>query len=407
MSLRHLYQLGLASAIILAVPALRAADATLLKKTGSVTVTPQGGQATELNVNDKIPDGATVKTGPGAEAYIQPLDGAIATMKANTTVEIGTGNATINLKSGNLVSTIDPAKKVKYSVRTPKGVAAARGTAFSTAVDGVNVTVASTADTVTMTIGGQVLSISAGMVSYTPAGATQATVVPLAQAAASNPAIMQMVQTAVQTMSAVIQNNVGNMSAASATSLATQVVAVASAAAPSQAASFTSQVVTAMTSPTASTATSAATTSNAIASVATAAAQASPGQAAQVASAAVQAAPAQTGVVTAAVSQAVPSASTDVVNSVAQTTGQSTSSIQTQSNAAQGQASAVVGNVTATNSGIVTPSSNTQTPSQSPTQNQNQNQNQSQNQNTNTNNNNQTPITDPSQSQNVSGAGGP
>ncbi|HTZ20146.1 MAG TPA: hypothetical protein VMC06_04620, partial [Opitutaceae bacterium] len=115
MSLRNLCKFGLACAIILTVPTLRAADATLLKKTGSVTMTPKGGQPTELNVNDKIPDGATVKTGPGAEAYLQPIDGAVATMKANTTLEIGTGNATINLKSGNLVSTIDPAKKANYS----------------------------------------------------------------------------------------------------------------------------------------------------------------------------------------------------------------------------------------------------------------------------------------------------
>ena len=355
MSLRNLCKFGLACAIILTVPTLRAADATLLKKTGSVTMTPKGGQPTELNVNDKIPDGATVKTGPGAEAYLQPIDGAVATMKANTTLEIGTGNATINLKSGNLVSTIDPAKKANYSVRTPKGVASARGTAFSTVVDGVNVTIASTADAVTFTIGNQIMTISAGQVSYTPPGATQPSApVPLAQAAASNPAIMQMVQTAVQTMASVVQNNVGNMSAASATTLATQVVAVASAAAPEQAATFTSQVVTAMTSPTASTATSAATTTTAIASVAAAAAQAAPGQAAQVASAAVQAAPAQTGVVTSAVSQAVPSASTAVVNSVAQTTGQSTASVQTQSDAAQSQGAAVVSSVTTTNNAIVT-----------------------------------------------------
>jgi hypothetical protein len=368
MSLRHLHNLGLACAIILAVPALRAADATLLKKTGSVTVTPQGGQATELNVNDKIPVGATVKTGPGAEAYIQPIDGAVATMKANTTLEIGTGNVTINLKSGNLVSTIDPAKKANYTVRTPKGVAAARGTAFSTSVDGVNVTVASTADPVTFTIGNQTMSISAGMVSYTPAGATQAIVVPLAQAAANNPAIMQMVQTAVQTMATVIQDNLGNMSAESATSLAIQVVGVASAAVPSQAATFTTEVVTAMTSPTASTATSAATTSTAIASVAAAAAEGSPGQAAQVASAAVTAAPAQTGVVTSAVSQAVPSAAASVIYSVSQTTGQSISSIQSQSDAAQSQGAAIANTVITTTNPIVTPPTTSPAPSQTQTQ---------------------------------------
>ncbi|HTZ21756.1 MAG TPA: hypothetical protein VMC06_12815, partial [Opitutaceae bacterium] len=115
MSPRCLCKFGVVCVFLVSLPALCAADATLLRKTGSVTVTPKGGQATELNVNDKIPDGATVKTGPGAEAYLQPIDGAVATMKANTTLEIGTGNATINLKSGNLVSTIDPAKKANYS----------------------------------------------------------------------------------------------------------------------------------------------------------------------------------------------------------------------------------------------------------------------------------------------------
>lgn len=322
---------GLLLACPLAV--LQAADATLLKKSGSVTISKDGGPAREINEGDAIPQGYTVSTGPGAEAHIKPLDGAVATLKANGSLTVGSSAAaTLEIRKGSLVSTIDPKKSLNYTVKTPKGLAAAKGTAFTVDVSTEGVSIATTADSVTFTpAGGAAFVIRAGMISITPAGATTPSLpVPLAQAVASNPEIAQVIQAAVQTVASVVQNNLGGLSAESATNLAAQVASAASAALPSEANTFAGQLAAAMTAPNAPTAGSPGAATAAVAAITAAAAQAAPAQAAQIAAAAAQAAPAQAAAAAAAATQAVPQSGQLITQQVAQTTGQSAASLQNQ-----------------------------------------------------------------------------
>ena len=109
-------------------------------------------------VEIKVPQGATITTGAASEVYLQAHTGTVATVKANSSVSLDELSVTtengrvtrettaINLKSGNLVSALDPAKRNvnNYQVRTPKGVAAARGTTFTVSYNGVNYTIVAT-----------------------------------------------------------------------------------------------------------------------------------------------------------------------------------------------------------------------------------------------------------------------
>jgi hypothetical protein len=62
----------------------------------------------------------------------------------------------LDLKSGNLVAKLDPTKKAvnNYQVRTPKGVAAARGTTFTIQYKGQTITVAVVNGAVSLNAGG-------------------------------------------------------------------------------------------------------------------------------------------------------------------------------------------------------------------------------------------------------------
>ena len=137
--------------LFLGIFSFAAADeAKVIKLTGAAEMMLPGATvATPLALNTPIPEGATVTTAAGAELSVEAMPGVIATIKAASTVvveklssvkngdTITEQTATLNLKQGNIVSTLDPAKKAinRYGVRTPKGVAAARGTVYSVKVD--------------------------------------------------------------------------------------------------------------------------------------------------------------------------------------------------------------------------------------------------------------------------------
>ena len=346
-------------------------EATIVKLTGVVTFQLPGQATAEtLKVGDKVPQGATIVTGPGAEAYIQPFAGTVAALKQNATVvleklSISTDNgvvtkqnALLNLKSGDLVSTIDPAKRAinNYGVRTPKGIAMAHGTAYSVSVSGGGFSIAATADSVTFTTpAGVVYSIQAGMISITPPGGTPQPPVALASIASNNPAVAAIIQEAVTTFATMVQNNLGGLSAESTTMLAAQVAGVAAAAMPEQASAFTAQIVTAVTASTAATGGSATALANAVASVTAAAVTAAPQQSAQIASAAATAAPAQAGAIVAAVSEAAPAFTDAATQSVAQATGQSVAVVTQAAQAAAVQVNQTVVATTPAVQSVITP----------------------------------------------------
>ncbi len=214
-----------------------------------------------LGVGSMIPEGAIVTTAADAELSVEVVPGVIATIKESSKVVveklalvkngdvITEQSATLNLKQGNVVSILDPAKKAinRYGVRTPKGVAAARGTVYAVKVDVTGSSIATLSGTVTIDLGGgNILSIPVGTSSVDGGASTT-----LAEAIKGNPELAKDIAEAVTIVAANVaagSSVVG--SAESAISILASVVNAASAALPSQAASFTQQAVQAIASPT-------------------------------------------------------------------------------------------------------------------------------------------------------------
>ena len=296
MNLKNAISMGFGLALLGSLSSLHAADAVLVQKTGTVTATLPNGTTKELSQGNVVPEGSTVTTSAGSVANLEPVAGAIATLQGDTTVKIekiavsqdSAGTVTkqevmLDLTSGDLVATIDPSKRAvnDFKVHTPKGVAAARGTDFSINISNGGFSVAATADSVSFTAtDGSSYVIAAGQISITSSTGVVSPPVSLKSAVASNPALAAVMQTAVNTVSAVVSQNLAGLSSDAATNLMTQVVGAASAANPTAAASYASTAAAAATSPTSATAS----TGTAVAAqVAAAAATAAPAQATAIA----------------------------------------------------------------------------------------------------------------------------
>ncbi|MEM7603447.1 MAG: FecR family protein [Verrucomicrobiota bacterium] len=111
---------------------------------GDVKVVTSEGEAAEaLEKGDKVPVGATVLTGPESRAVIVITPRSAIRIAENSEVLIETvdeaaspSDVTINLREGSLGALLKPnaATELDFKVRTPSGVAAARGTFYSVAV---------------------------------------------------------------------------------------------------------------------------------------------------------------------------------------------------------------------------------------------------------------------------------
>jgi|GEM_PF-3144839 len=308
-------------------------EATVLRLTGGARM-KRSADSPAVPVSDgaKLPVGSILITDGAGELHLQPFEGTIATLRPNTTVHIEKlsitrdGNVVtkqtglLGLKAGTVISTIDPAKIDinDYGVRTPKGIASAKGTSFAVSIeDDEGFTVATTADTVTFTTPeGTSYAIAAGNVSITPAGGTPQPPISLATAIATNVGLVDVIRTALNTVTNVVQNNVGGLPPTSASDLITKVANTASAALPAEATAIASQVVTAVTSPSSATATIA---PAAAASVTGAIAAAAPDQAAAIATSAALAAPDQAVSIAAASAQSAPGQAAQIASAVTQT----------------------------------------------------------------------------------------
>ncbi len=147
------------------------AQAVVLTVQGPVTVVTKDGTTAVMKAGDKLSVGTVITTGPGGAADIQVFNGAVATIRPDSTCNLEKLSVTtsggvvtkqtalLDLKVGTIASNIDPANHNinDYGIRTPKGVAAARGTAYT-----VNVTpngrtqvfVSSSAITFSVTVNG-------------------------------------------------------------------------------------------------------------------------------------------------------------------------------------------------------------------------------------------------------------
>lgn len=329
-------------------------EAKVIKVTGNATVQIAGRPEAAVVDGMSLPQGATVSTDAGGEVVLQTQQGTIATLKPGTRAELETlsvqtsgsritkQSTTLNLRSGNIVATLDPSKKAvnDFKVRTPRGVAAARGTALNILLKGDNVTVAATADTVTFTdlATGVIYSVTAGMVTVATPGLPPAAPVSLAQAVAENPDLAVVASNAVASLAVAIER--GIISSEGATNLAAQIVTVAAIASPDSAASAASTIAAAVTN--SSSAEIQAGAGTTVAAVAASAVQAAPGQATSIAASVAAAAPAQSGAVVAAVSLVSPDNTASITQAVAAATNQSVQQVTQASTAASATASAAV-----------------------------------------------------------------
>lgn len=344
---------ALISLFVFAVAAI-AQQATILKIVGQGSATVSvGGQSQPAREQMAVPLNAEINA-TGVDVYLQVVPGVVATVTAGSSVTVSSLAASepqLALHRGRVVSQIDKTQFHSqgngYTVKMPRGVAAARGTSFTVAVDGSTFSITTTADTVSFSDSstGASFTIQAGMISITPAGATTPLPpVPIATAVSTNPEVANIISQAVTVVTTVVQNNLGSVSPQTATNLVAQVLAVAVAAVPAQAASFTTLAVTAVTAGGSSTATSSEAAASAAAAITAAAVQSAPDQAAQITGAAAKAAPAgASGIITAAAQQAAPTdAKQAIADSVATATNQSATTVQSGADAASSQATAAV-----------------------------------------------------------------
>jgi len=130
--------------------------ATIAKVQGAATVTLADGTVSVLTVGMKVPQGATLTTGPDGDVFLESHPGYVTAIKPGSTVlleEISVtttgGRVTeektlLDLKNGDVVAILDPKKKSvnNYQVRTAAGVAQANGTVFTVQFKGGTYTIA-------------------------------------------------------------------------------------------------------------------------------------------------------------------------------------------------------------------------------------------------------------------------
>ncbi len=216
--------------IVLSIAAMAGAviasaqQATISSVNGSATVSLPGGAASKPAVpGEVLPEGSTVVTGAGSKIVVKSHDGIETGLDSLTTAVIGTHSvnsegvrtAVIDLKNGTSVSVLDPSKRAinNYSVRTPKGVAAARGTTYTTTVKlasggQVFVTVNTYTGSVSFAINGQApVTVSEGKSANSNLGVSTsiASAISSATTAEEKTAITESIQATVAVVSIIAQ----------------------------------------------------------------------------------------------------------------------------------------------------------------------------------------------------------
>ena len=199
-------------------------DAKVLRLVGTAEIQMPGqSEFTPLDKDAMVPQGATIRTGANSQVFLQVFSGGIAAITENSTVSVEklalekdgdtvtSQEAMLDLKQGNIVSTLDPTKKAinHYGIRTPKGVAAARGTTYTVTVGADHYTVVTTLSgdvTITNLTTGESVAVTAGTVSVNGSGPLTRTQV------SSNPTVNALVVRSVAIAAAAlaqVQDNAG------------------------------------------------------------------------------------------------------------------------------------------------------------------------------------------------------
>ncbi len=138
-----LFFILLAAFAVAASPSMaqNAANAALRSMTGDVQISSDGTNFVPAEGAQSIPAGTTIRTGADSSAVVVPMQGAAVQVASNTTVTLeslftGTKRtAELQLRSGTVSALLDPtrATATDFRIRTPQGVAAARGTHYGVA----------------------------------------------------------------------------------------------------------------------------------------------------------------------------------------------------------------------------------------------------------------------------------
>jgi hypothetical protein len=111
---------------------------------GEVSVTPPGGAPAALAAGDIVAVGSTITTGAGARAVIVMTPRSAIRIGENSTLvveevaEAATPpRVTLDLKDGSLGALLKPGAgaEMDFKIRTPSGIAAARGTYYAVVVE--------------------------------------------------------------------------------------------------------------------------------------------------------------------------------------------------------------------------------------------------------------------------------
>jgi hypothetical protein len=133
--------------VVLLGAALLAASAfaqqvKILKIVGNTSAVTVTGATGAVGPGMILPVSARIATGAGVEVYVEAVTGVVAVIKPNADVTVASlgseENRTLDLRQGSIVTLVDPKryKANSYGVKTPRGVAAARGTVYVTTVNG-------------------------------------------------------------------------------------------------------------------------------------------------------------------------------------------------------------------------------------------------------------------------------
>lgn len=215
-------------------------QATVARVTGAATVTLPDGSTTILTAGMKVAQGATITTGIDGDVYLESHAGYVTAIKAGSVVAVEEISVTtensqvkeektlLDLKSGDLVARLDPKKKAvnNYQVRTPQGVAAARGTTFTVQFRGGSfaIAVVNGAVSITQTGGTPQFVAAGGAASVNAAGA-------LTSGQADSPEVSQLLALAVASVAVAAQNGIAGITTAEVTAVAAAVFAAAPSAA--------------------------------------------------------------------------------------------------------------------------------------------------------------------------------
>lgn len=179
--------IGLTLALALSLPAQ---TVRVLLVAGTADITPTGETvARPIVKGEAVTAGSTITTGADGRVVLTPMPGVKSIITPNSTITLESVSetpgadattayqATLNLKVGAVVSDLNkPADATyDYSVRTPRGLAGARGTTFTVGVNPAGIaTVVVAHGTISLTFtDGRTASITPGKVSITkPDGTT-------------------------------------------------------------------------------------------------------------------------------------------------------------------------------------------------------------------------------------------